>query len=100
MTFDRGLAVRLCVIFVVLLITRPAAAQPSMLSLDDFVRDWRISKQFTLAVARAMPEASYDFKATPKEMSFGDMMMHVSRRMSRSTGSTGRSTTSFVCCRS
>lgn len=78
MTFDRGLAVRLCVIFVVLLITRPAAAQPSMLSLDDFVRDWRISKQFTLAVARAMPEASYDFKATPKEMSFGDMMMHVS----------------------
>jgi uncharacterized damage-inducible protein DinB len=48
-----------------------------VLSVDDFVRDWRISKQFTLAVARAMPAASYDFKATPAEMSYGEQMIHL-----------------------
>lgn len=63
-------------VLLVWLFTMPASAQPgTVLSVDDFVRDWRISKQFTLAVARAMPAASYDFKATPAEMSYGEQMI-------------------------
>jgi hypothetical protein len=54
-----------------LLFALPLSAQPArFLSLDDFVTDWRISKQFTIAVAEKMPAASYDFKATPEERSF------------------------------
>src|ERR1035438_6283618 len=56
----------------------PLSAQPArFLSLDDFVTDWRISKQFTLAVAEKMPAAYYDFKATPEERSFGEQMVHI-----------------------
>jgi uncharacterized damage-inducible protein DinB len=66
-------------VFVLLiwLCARPVSAQPTMLSVDDFVRDWQISKRFTLAVAQAMPAASYGFKATPEEMTFGEQMMHL-----------------------
>jgi uncharacterized damage-inducible protein DinB len=60
-----------------ILSARPVGAQSAILSIDDFVRDWTISKQFTLAVARAMPAASYDFKATPEEMTFGAQMIHL-----------------------
>src|SRR5258708_39107261 len=55
-----------------------ASAQPARyLSLDDYVRDWTISKQFTMAVARKMPAELYTFKATPEEMSFGELMIHI-----------------------
>ena len=54
-----------------------AAAEPGLLSLDEFSQDWRISKQFTLDVASKMPEADYAFKPTPAEMSFGDLMTHI-----------------------
>jgi uncharacterized damage-inducible protein DinB len=47
------------------------------LTPDDFVSDWRISKQFTIAVAEKMPAELYDFKATPEERSFGEQMAHV-----------------------
>jgi len=56
----------------------PLGAQTArFLPWDDFVTDWRISKQFTIAVAEKMPAASYDFKATPEERSFGEQMVHI-----------------------
>ncbi len=62
-----------------LLASIPLCAQPAgLLSLDDFVKDWTISKQFTIAVAEKMPANLYDFKATPEEMSFGEQMIHIS----------------------
>ena len=65
-------------VLIVCLLARPASAQPvTLLAADDFVRDWQISKRFTLAVAEAMPAAAYDFKATPEEMTFGEQMMHL-----------------------
>jgi uncharacterized damage-inducible protein DinB len=61
-----------------LFFTIPLSAEPArFLSLDDFVTDWRISKQFTIAVAEKMPAAYYDFKATPEERSFGEQMVHI-----------------------
>jgi uncharacterized damage-inducible protein DinB len=42
-----------------------------------FAKHWQISKEFTLLVAEAMPAEGYDFKPTPEEMSFGEMMFHL-----------------------
>jgi uncharacterized damage-inducible protein DinB len=40
-------------------------------------KHWQISKEFTLAVAEAMPAESYDFKPNAEEMSFGQLMIHI-----------------------
>jgi uncharacterized damage-inducible protein DinB len=48
-----------------------------ILPVEDFVKDWQISKQFTIDVADKMPAAFYDFKPTPAEMSFGQLMFHI-----------------------
>jgi uncharacterized damage-inducible protein DinB len=69
----------LCV--VVACVIAPAAAQgaklSSVLDLPEFVRDWQISKQFTMEVAQAMPAEYYSFKATPEEMTFGEQIVHI-----------------------
>ena len=40
-------------------------------------KHWRTSKEFTLAVADAMPASHYDFKPNVEEMSFGKVMAHI-----------------------
>jgi uncharacterized damage-inducible protein DinB len=78
MIWSRLVASRLLFALLVCLLAQPASAQPvTLLAADDFARDWQISKRFTLAVAQAMPAASYDFKATPEEMTFSEQMMHL-----------------------
>lgn len=63
---------------IALALSIPVLAQSAnFLPTDDFVRDWKIQKQFTIAVAEKMPAESYDFKATPEEMSFGQQMVHI-----------------------
>lgn len=58
-----------------------AAAQTakvnSVLEMAEFVQDWKISKQFTLDVANAMPAELYSFKPNPDEMTFGEQMVHI-----------------------
>jgi uncharacterized damage-inducible protein DinB len=58
-----------------------AAAQnskvESVLDIPEFVRDWQISKQFTLDVANAMPADLYSFKPNPEEMTFGEQIVHI-----------------------
>jgi uncharacterized damage-inducible protein DinB len=49
----------------------------SVLDVQEFVKDWQISKQFTLDVANAMPAEFYSFKPNPEEMSFGEQMGHI-----------------------
>ncbi|MBK5294063.1 MAG: hypothetical protein JJE04_20600 [Acidobacteriia bacterium] len=48
-----------------------------------FARHWQVSKEFTLAVAEAMPAEGYDFKPHPEEMSFGKLMIHIADENSR-----------------
>ena len=43
----------------------------------EMVKHWQTSKELSLAVAEAMPEESYSFKATEGEMSFGQQMNHI-----------------------
>jgi uncharacterized damage-inducible protein DinB len=42
-----------------------------------FAKHWQTSKEFTLAVADAMPADQYNFKPNAEEMSFGKLMMHI-----------------------
>jgi hypothetical protein len=53
------------------------AKATSVLDMSEFVRDWEISKQFTLDVANAMPADLYTFKPAPEEMSFGEQINHI-----------------------
>src|SRR5215471_12286159 len=43
----------------------------------EFKKDWQTSKQFTLAVADAMPAAKYGFKVAPEEMAFATLILHI-----------------------
>jgi uncharacterized damage-inducible protein DinB len=42
-----------------------------------FAKHWQTSREFTLAVADAMPAADYNFKPNDEEMSFGKVMVHI-----------------------
>lgn len=45
------------------------------------VKQLKNSRDFTLKVAQAMPDADYSFKLTPPQMSFGEQMVHLSQGM-------------------
>lgn len=49
----------------------------SVLDVQEFIKDWTISKQFTREVANSMPAEFYSFKPNPEEMSFGEQMAHI-----------------------
>jgi uncharacterized damage-inducible protein DinB len=48
-----------------------------LLEMTEFVDDWKVSKQFTMEVANAMPAESYDFKPNAAEMTFGEQVVHI-----------------------
>jgi len=52
-----------------------------------FAKHWQIAKEFTLAVAEAMPSEGYDFKPNPEELSFGQLMIHIAAQNSDSCAS-------------
>ena len=52
-------------------------AQAPTVLVDALVKHWQTSKALSLAVADAMPEDGFSFKATPAEMSFGGQMNHI-----------------------
>lgn len=62
-------------IAVILLCAPLAAAQDSM--HDALVKHWKVSSEFTMQVAKAMPAESYGFKPVPAEFSFGRLMAHI-----------------------
>jgi DinB family len=52
-------------------------AQDSRALVNVLLSHWRTSKAMTLAVAQAMPDKDYTFKAAPKELSFGEQMSDI-----------------------
>ncbi len=46
---------------------------------DAVVKRLKVSRDFTLKVAEAMPDADYGYKLTPAQMSFGEQMVHLSQ---------------------
>src|SRR5215831_9520465 len=63
-----GMLGLLCVVGVTLPIL---AAESDSKAL--FAKHWQVAKEFTLAVAEAMPAEGYDFKPNPDELSFGQL---------------------------
>ncbi len=57
----------------------PAFAQSDFKAVA--LKHLKTSKDFTIKVANQMPEASYDFKLTPAQMSFAEQMVHLSQSM-------------------
>ena len=60
------------------------AAVPTFAQTDikaTFVKHLKTSRDFTLKVADQMPEASYDFKLTPPQMSFAQQIVHLSQEL-------------------
>lgn len=49
-----------------------------------FAKHWQVAREFTLAVAEAMPAEGYDFKPNAEEMSFGQRMIHIAAQNSDS----------------
>src|SRR5467141_2309597 len=68
------------------LITLPVMAAESDFKAM-FVKHWQVAKEFTLAVAEAMPAEGYDFKPNPEELSFGQLMIHIAAQNSDSCAS-------------
>ena len=58
-----------------LVLALPALAQTTI--PESLVKHWKVSGEFTIAVAKAMPAASYDFRPNPDEMSFGHVIAHI-----------------------
>jgi uncharacterized damage-inducible protein DinB len=44
---------------------------------DALVKHWKVATEFTIAVAKAMPEDSWAFRPNPEEMSFGELIYHI-----------------------
>jgi len=62
------------------MLTAALALAAPVFAADDsamFAKHWQTSKEFTLAVADAMPAGDYNFKPNDQEMSFGKVMAHI-----------------------
>src|SRR3954471_16923665 len=76
------------ILTVVLLALPASAGQSDIRTL--FLKHWQVAREFTLAVAEAMPAESYDFKPNPDQLSFGRLMTHIAAQNSDScTTATG-----------
>lgn len=76
---------RLTGVLVAVLVTVPLMAAENAFDFKAmFAKHWRTAKEFTLAVAEAMPADGYDFKPNPEELSFGQLMVHIAAQNSDS----------------
>lgn len=62
-------------LFTLVTLALPAFSQSTV--KDALVKHWKVTGEFTLAVAKAMPAENYAFKPQPDEMSFGQLMTHI-----------------------
>ena len=53
----------------------PALAQSTI--KDALVTHWKVTADFTIAVAKLMPAESYGFRPVPEELSFGQLMVQI-----------------------
>ena len=67
----------LIAVTVALAAATPAAQTASIQA--DFLKDWTGQKDMLMKIADAMPDAKYNFKATPPQRDFGGHVMHVAQ---------------------
>jgi uncharacterized damage-inducible protein DinB len=56
-------------------LSAPAFSQTTV--KEALIKHWKVTGEFTLEVAKAMPAENYGFKPVPEEMSFGQVMAHI-----------------------
>ncbi|MBZ5609067.1 MAG: DinB family protein [Acidobacteriia bacterium] len=59
----------------ILALAVPAMAQTGV--KDALAKHWKVTGEFTIAVAKLMPEDSYSFRPVPEELSFSQLMVQV-----------------------
>ncbi len=62
-------------IFLTLALAIPAFSQATV--KDALVKHWKVTGDFTLAVAKLMPADQYGFRPVPVELSFGQIMIQI-----------------------
>ena len=60
---------------IILVLSLPALAQTA--TKDALVKHWKVSSDFTIAVAKLMPADSYNFSPVPEELKFSQLMIQV-----------------------
>ena len=50
-------------------------------SIEAFLEKWENSKTYLIDIAKAMPEESYSYKPTEREMSFAEQLFHIQENM-------------------
>jgi len=53
------------------------AQLPAETMLNEFIRQWKTTGDYTLAMLNAMPAENFNFKPTPVQMSFGKQFTHL-----------------------
>ncbi|HXB72101.1 MAG TPA: DinB family protein [Candidatus Acidoferrales bacterium] len=67
-------------LFTALLLAGAALAQSGSAQSsikDTLVKHWKVTTDFTIAVAKQMPAESYGFRPVPEELSFGQLMVQI-----------------------
>jgi DinB family protein len=62
-------------ILLTLVLALPAFSQTSI--KDALVKHWKVTGDFTVAVAKLMPADQYGFRPVPVELSFGQLMVQI-----------------------
>ncbi|MBS1854029.1 MAG: DinB family protein [Acidobacteria bacterium] len=62
-------------LFTLVALALPAFSQTTV--KDALVKHWKVTGEFTLEVAKAMPAENYAFRPVPEEMTFGQLMAHI-----------------------
>jgi uncharacterized damage-inducible protein DinB len=55
----------------------PAFSQTTLSTKDALVKHWKVTADFTMAVADKMPADSYSFRPVPEELSFGQLVIQI-----------------------
>jgi hypothetical protein len=64
------------ILLAVLALAAPSFSQTLSVK-DALVKHWKVTGDFTIAVAKAMPAESWSFRPNPEEMSFGELIPHI-----------------------
>ncbi len=67
------------IVLILLLIPLVTMAQETALSV--FLIKWENSKNYLIEIARAMPEASYSYKPSERQMTFQEQLLHIQKNM-------------------
>jgi uncharacterized damage-inducible protein DinB len=70
---------RVSIVLMAAAATMPVCAQTDVKAI--VLKHLQTSRDFTMKIADQMPDASYNFKLTPPQMSFAEQMVHLSQTL-------------------